>query len=84
MVDTTLVPIIEEIHRRIAKMDAENLALQQVVTAIISSMPDEQASLAKKKLYEVIDYVEKGGSAATLELLEVQKPLYQRLFLHAK
>lgn len=84
MPDMSLVKIIEDLNDRVSKLSAENLAFQQAITAIVSAMPPEQSSLAKKHLDEVIQFVEKGGSAAAAEMLEVQKPIYQMLFLHAK
>ncbi|ELQ6871132.1 hypothetical protein OSP37_000657 [Escherichia coli] len=84
MSDFSMVKIIEDLNDRIAKLSAENLAFQQAITAIIATMPPEQSSAAKRHLEEVISFVEKGGSAAAVEMLAVQKPIYQMLFLHAK
>ncbi|HCU0430157.1 TPA: hypothetical protein OUE92_002333 [Serratia marcescens] len=84
MADISLVKIIEGLNERVSKLSSENLAFQQALTAIVAAMPAEQASLAKRHLEEVIEYVEKGGSATALEALEAQKPIYQMIFLHAK
>lgn len=84
MADISLVKIIEDLNERVSKLSSENLAFQQALTAIVAAMPAEQASLAKRHLEEVIEYVKKGGSAAALEALEAQKPIYQMIFLHAK
>lgn len=84
MSDVSLVKIIEDLNDRVSKLSTENLALQQAIISIVSAMPPEQASHAKKNLDEVIQFVEKEGSAAAVEVLEVQKPIYQMLFAHVK
>lgn len=84
MSDTSLVRIIEELHERVSKLSAENMAMQQALTAIISAMPVEQSSRAKNHVDEIISYVQKGGSADAVEILDKQKPIYQMIFLHAK
>lgn len=84
MSDVSLVKIIEDLNDRVSKLSTENLALQQAIISIVSAMPPEQSSHAKKLLDEVIQFVEKEGSAAAVEVLEVQKPIYQMLFAHVK
>ncbi len=84
MSDVSLVKIIEDLNDRVSKLSTENLALQQAIISIVSAMPPEQSSHAKKNLDEVIQFVEKEGSAAAVEVLEVQKPIYQMLFAHVK
>ncbi len=84
MSDVSLVKIIEDLNNRVSKLSTENLALQQAIISIVSAMPPEQSSHAKKNLDEVIQFVEKEGSAAAVEVLEVQKPIYQMLFAHVK
>ncbi|WP_241169957.1 hypothetical protein [Serratia marcescens] len=84
MSDSSIFKIIEDQNSRIAQLNAENLALRQVITAILSAIPPEQATRAKKHVNEINDFVLKGGSAAAVELLEAQKPVYQQLFLHVK
>ncbi|KFC12662.1 hypothetical protein GTGU_00278 [Trabulsiella guamensis ATCC 49490] len=84
MSEFSMVKVIEDLNERVTKLSAENLAFQQAITAIIATMPPEQSSAAKRHLEEVISFVEKGGSSAAVEMLAVQKPIYQMLFLHAK
>lgn len=84
MSDVSLVKIIEDLNDRVSKLSTENLALQQAIISIVSAMPPEQSSHAKKHLDEVIQFVEKEGSAAAVEVLEAQKPLYETLFAHVK
>ncbi|EGD6076414.1 hypothetical protein DSZ55_11770 [Escherichia coli] len=84
MSDVSLVKIIEDLNDRVSKLSTENLALQQAIISIVSAMPPEQSTNAKKNLDEVIQFVEKEGSAAAVEVLEVQKPIYQMLFAHVK
>lgn len=84
MSDVSLVKIIEDLNNRVSKLSTENLALQQAIISIVSAMPPEQSSHAKKHLDEVIQLVEKEGSAAAVEMLEAQKPLYETLFAHVK
>lgn len=84
MSDVSLVKIIEDLNNRVSKLSTENLALQQAIISIVSAMPPEQSSHAKKNIDEVIQFVEKEGSAAAVEVLEVQKPIYQMLFAHVK
>ncbi|WDC10123.1 hypothetical protein PS040_17030 [Escherichia albertii] len=84
MSDASLVKIIEDLNNRVSKLSTENLALQQVIISIISAMSPEQVSQAKKHLDEIIQFIEKEGTAAAIDVLEVQKPIYQMLFAHVK
>lgn len=84
MADALLTSIIEGLNQRISDLTAENMALQQTVTAILASIPAEQASHVKRHVEEINDFVLKGGSNAAVELVEAQKPVYERLFLHVR
>ncbi|EPS5379632.1 hypothetical protein ACVE84_004043 [Escherichia albertii] len=84
MSDESLVKIIDDLNNRVSMLSTENLVLQQVIISIISAMPPEQASQAKKHINEIIQFVEKEGTAAAIDVLKVQKPIYQMLFAHVK
>lgn len=84
MQESSLIKIIEGLTDRVARIDAENVALQHVLISILSTMPSDQASAVKSHIAEVMAFAEKGGSAAVAEMLEVQKPLYENLFARVK
>ncbi|MEG0421450.1 MAG: hypothetical protein RR589_11200 [Hafnia sp.] len=84
MQENSLIKIIEDLTDRVARIDAENVALQHVLMSMLSTMPADRASAVKSHIAEVIAFAEKGGSSAVVEMLEVQKPLYENLFSHVK
>lgn len=84
MQESSLIKIIEGLSDRVSRIDAENVALQHVLMSMLSTMPAEHASAVKSHIENVIAFAEKGGSASVAEMLEVQKPLYERLFSHVK
>lgn len=74
----------KDLNDRLEQLEMEKHALQQVVIAMLATMPPEQALDTKQKIGQLINAVSVGGSVETLVRLEKQKAVFENIFFAVK
>ncbi|MRT14967.1 hypothetical protein GJV07_22070 [Enterobacteriaceae bacterium RIT711] len=84
MADVTEKFLLEDLNARLEQLEIEKHALQQVVIAMLGSMPHDQASSARDRINELVNMISKGGSSESLARLDKQKAVFGNIFLAVK
>lgn len=75
---------LKDLNDRLEQLEMEKHALQQVVIAMLATMPPEKALETKQRIGQLITAISGGGSAETLVRLEKQKAVFENIFFAVK